>query len=150
MLVAEVRKLHTTSAAVYFLVCPTEQCLKSVPKWFFVISIEFEYISSVFSVDRCNFWEAEKAVQALNWIGRGISCNKANNSEHFGHFRFPIPAPNWHFFIKVWTYVIGLSCLLRRILEYEKVRQFWTLQYGVWLKYLSLHRGREWDELDRV
>ena len=62
--------------------------------------------------------------------GGDISSDKGHNSEHFGHFRFPIPAANWQFLIKVWTYVIGLSCLLRTMLEYQKVRQVWMLQYG--------------------
>ena len=73
-------------------------------------------MSAVFSADRCKFWEAEKAVSDQNWIGGDISSDRVHNSEHFGHFRFPISVSNWHFFIKVCTYVIGLSCLLRRIL----------------------------------
>ena len=68
-----------------------------------------------------------------------ISSDKTHNSEHFGHFRFPIPAANWQFLIKVWTYVIGLPCLLRTMLEYQKVHQVWTLQYGV----LEKHWGSE-------
>ena len=31
---------------------------------------------------------------------------------------------------KVWTYFICLPCLLRTMLEFQKVRQVWTLQYG--------------------
>ena len=44
---------------------------------------------------------------------------------------FSIPVANRQFLIKVWTYVISLSCLLRTMLEYQKVRQVWTLQYGI-------------------
>jgi len=88
-------------------------------------------MSAVYSADRCNFKEFEKAAQDLNWIGGDISSDRAQDSEPFGHFSFPIPVTIWQFLIRVWTYVIGLSCLLRTILEYEKVRQVWTLQYGL-------------------
>ena len=98
-----------------------------------VLCLLIKIVSAVSSADRCNSKESEKAVWDLNWIGGDISSDTAHNSEHFSHFRFPIPVANWQFLIKVWTYVIGLSCLLRTMLEYQKVRQVWTLQYG-WLE----------------
>ena len=97
-----------------------------------VLCLLIKIVSAVSSADRCNSKESEKAVWDLNWIGGDISSDTAHNSEHFSHFRFPIPVANWQFLIKVWTYVIGLSCLLRTMLEYQKVRQVWTLQYGTW------------------
>ena len=90
-----------------------------------VLCLLIKIVSAVSSADRCKKLraeESEKAVWDLNWIGGDISSDKAHNSEHFGHFRFPIPVANWQFFIKVWTYVIGLSCLLRTMLEYQKLR----------------------------
>ena len=96
----------------------------------FVLCLLVNNLSAVYSADRCDFHESEKAVWDLNWINGDISSDTAHNSEHFSHFRFPIPVANWQFLIKVWTYVIGLSCLLRTMLEYQKVRQVWTLQYG--------------------
>ena len=95
-----------------------------------VLCLLIKIVSAVSSADRCNSKESEKAVWDLNWIGGDISSDTAHNSEHFSHFRFPIPVANWQFLIKVWTYVIGLSCLLRTMLEYQKVRQVWTLQHG--------------------
>ena len=95
-----------------------------------VLCLLIKIVSAVSSADRCNSKESEKAVWDLNWIGGDISSDTAHNSEHFSHFRFPIPVANWQFLIKVWTYVIGLSCLLRTMLEYQKGRQVWTLQYG--------------------
>ena len=88
-----------------------------------VLCLLIKIVSAVSSADRCNSKESEKAVWDLNWIGGDISSDTAHNSEHFSHFRFPIPVANWQFLIKVWTYVIGLSCLLRTMLEYQKVRQ---------------------------
>ena len=61
------------------------------------------------------------------------------NSGPFGHFGFANHHFNWQILIKVWTSVIGLSCLIRTILEYEKVRQIWTLLLG----YLALHPSIE-------
>ena len=51
---------------------------------------------------------SEKAVRHLYWIGGHISSDKAQNSGHFGHYRFPISVANWQFLIKVSTYVILL------------------------------------------
>ena len=45
-------------------------------------------------------------------------------------FKYPIPVPNWQFWIKIWTSVTGLSCLMITMLTYKKVRLVWTLQYG--------------------
>ena len=107
-----------------------------------VLCLLIKIVSAVSSADRCNSKESEKAVWDLNWIGGDISSDTAHNSEHFSHFRFPIPVANWQFLIKVWTYVIGLSCLLRTMLEYQKVRQVWTLKYGSYGKYLfKIFRG---------
>ena len=58
-------------------------------------------MSAVYCADRCDFYESEKAVPDLNWIGGDISSDTAHNSEHFSHFRFPIPVANWQFLIKV-------------------------------------------------
>ena len=59
-----------------------------------------------------------------SWVKRTL------NSGPFSHFRFANHHFNWQILIKVWTSVIGLSCLIRTILEYEKVRQIWTLLLG--------------------
>ena len=72
-----------------------------------------EKMSAVFSADRCKFLEADKAVPDQNRNCEDL-IEREHYFEHFGLIRFPIPAPNWHFLIKVRTYVIGLSCLLRR------------------------------------
>ena len=58
-------------------------------------------MSAVYSADRCNFKEFEKAAQDLNWIGGDISSDRAHNSEHFGHFSFAIPVTILQFLIKV-------------------------------------------------
>ena len=52
--------------------------------------------------------------------GRDISFLRTHDSEQFCNFRFLIPVLNWQLLISVWTYVIGLSCLLRTILEWGK------------------------------
>ena len=66
-----------------------------------VLCLLVKNVSAVYSADRCNFQESEKAVPDLNWIGGDISSDKAHNFEHFGHFSFPIPVTNWQFLIKV-------------------------------------------------
>ena len=38
------------------------------------------------------------AVPDLNWIGGDISFDKPHDSEHFGHFRFPIPVAKLIYF----------------------------------------------------
>ena len=96
----------------------------------FLLCLLVKNMSAVYSADRCNSEESDNAVQDLYGIGGDISAERAHKPEHFGHFRFPIPVPNWQFWIKVWTYVIGLPCSTRTMLTYQKVRQVWTLQYG--------------------
>ena len=82
---------------------------------------------AVHSADRCNFWESETDCSRngnnlyKSWVERAL------NSGPFGHFRFANRHFNWQILVKVWTPVIGLSCLMRTILEYEKARQIWTL-----------------------
>ena len=66
-----------------------------------VLCLLIKIVSAVSSADRCNSKESEKAVWDLNWIGGDISSDTAHNSEHFSHFRFPIPVANWQFLIKV-------------------------------------------------
>ena len=58
-------------------------------------------MSAVYCADGCDFYESEKAVPDLNWIGGDISSDKPHNFDHFGHFRFLIPVANWHFLNKV-------------------------------------------------
>ena len=70
-------------------------------KKLFVLCLLIKIVSAVSSADRCNSKESEKAVWDLNWIGGDISSDTAHNSEHFSHFRFPIPVANWQFLIKV-------------------------------------------------
>ena len=60
----------------------------------FVFCFLVKNMSAVYSADRCNFKESEKAVQDLYWISGDISADKAHNSKHFGLFSFPIPVPN--------------------------------------------------------
>jgi len=87
--------------------------------------------SAVYNADRCHFSEPEIDCSRngnnlyKSWV------EKALNSGPFGHFRFANHHFNWQILIKVWTSVIGLSCLIRTILEYEKVRQIWTLFLGL-------------------
>ena len=70
-------------------------------KKLFVLCLLVKNVSAANSADRCNFKESEKVAQDLNRIGGDISSDKAHNSGHFGHFRFPIPVANWQFLIKV-------------------------------------------------
>ena len=85
-------------------------------------------MSAAFSADSCKFWEAVKAVPDQNWIGGDISSDRKHTAEHLGHLRFPIPVPNWHFLIKVCTYIIAfyLACWE----EFYVECQVWMLQYG--------------------
>ena len=78
-----------------------------------LLCILVKNVSAVNSAGRCNSEESDNAVQDLYWIGGDISSERAHKPEHFGHFRFPIPVPNWQFWIIVLTYVIGLTCLMR-------------------------------------
>ena len=95
----------------------------------FLLCLLVKNMSAVSSANRWNSEESDNAVQDLYQIG----------IRHFVHFRFPIPMPNWQFWIKVWTYVIGLDCLMRTMLTYQKVRQVWALQYG------STQRMQNWQ-----
>ena len=67
----------------------------------FVLCLLVKNLSAVYSADRCDFLKSEKAVRHLYWISGQVSSDKAHNSGHFGHFRFPIPVANWQFLIKV-------------------------------------------------
>ena len=58
-------------------------------------------MSAVYSADWSNSEESENALQDLYWVGGNISFERAHKPEHLGHFRFPIPMPNWQFWIKV-------------------------------------------------
>ena len=58
-------------------------------------------MSAVYSADRCNSEESDSAVHDLHWIGGDISFERAHRPEHFGHFKFPIPVPNW----QIWNNV---------------------------------------------
>ena len=85
---------------------------------------------AIYSAERCNFLEPE-----IDCSRNGNNLYKswvegALNSGPFGHFRFANHHFNRQILIKVWTSVIGLSCLIRTILEYKKVRQIWTLLLG--------------------
>ena len=66
-----------------------------------VLCLLVKNVSAVYSADRCNFQESEKAVPDLNWIGGDISSDKAHSSKYFGHFRSSIPVANYWFLIKV-------------------------------------------------
>ena len=57
----------------------------------FVLCLLDKNRSAVYSADRCDFKESEKAVPDLYWIGGDISIHKAHNSGHIGYFRYPIP-----------------------------------------------------------
>ena len=67
----------------------------------FLLCLLVKNMSAVYSADRCNSEESDNAVQDLYGIGGDISAERAHKPEHFGHFRFPIPVPNWQFWIKV-------------------------------------------------
>ena len=96
----------------------------------FLLCLLIKKKSAVYSADRCNFSEPETDCSRnennlyKSWVEGAL------NSGSFGHFRFANHLFNWQILIKVWTSVIGLSCLIRTILEYEKVRQIWTLFLG--------------------
>ena len=96
----------------------------------FLLCLLIKKKSAVYSADRCNFSEPETDCSRnennlyKSWVEGAL------NSGPFGHFRFANHHFNWQILIKVWTSVIGLSCLIRTILEYEKVRQIWTLLLG--------------------
>ena len=66
-------------------------------KFFSVLCLLAKNMSAVYSADRCNFKESEKVAQDLNWTCGDISSDKADNSEYFGHFSFPIPITIWQF-----------------------------------------------------
>ena len=70
-------------------------------KKIFVLCLLVKNVSAVYSADRCSFKKSEKAPRDVNRIGGDISSDEAHNSEHIGHFRFPIPVANWQFLIKV-------------------------------------------------
>ena len=80
---------------------PHRAMFKLGGKKLFVLCLLVKNVSAVNSADRCNFNKSEKAAWDLNRIYGDISSDKAHNSEHFGHFRFPIPVANWQFLIKV-------------------------------------------------
>ena len=67
----------------------------------FVLCLLVKNMSAVYSADRCNFKESEKAAQDLNWIGGDIQFDGAQDFVPFGHFSFPIPVTIWQFLIKV-------------------------------------------------
>ena len=67
----------------------------------FLLCLLVKNISAVYSADRCYSEEPDYAVQDLYGIGGDISAERAPKPENFGHFRFPIPVPNWQFWIKV-------------------------------------------------
>ena len=96
----------------------------------FLLCLLIKKKSAVYSADRCNFSEPETDCSRngnnlyKSWVEGAL------NSGPFGHFRFANHHFNWQILIKVWTSVIGLSCLIRTILEYKKVRQIWTLFLG--------------------
>ena len=96
----------------------------------FILCLFIKKKSAVYSADRCNFSEPETDCSRnennlyKSWVEGAL------NSGSFGHFRFANHLFNWQILIKVWTSVIGLSCLIRTILEYEKVRQIWILLLG--------------------
>ena len=115
-----------------FSCLPHRATFKLSAKIVFLLRHLIKKMSAFFGADTCNFWVVEKAVSDLNWIGGDISSDRANNPEHFGHFRFPIPVPH------LW--------LWRRILDYEKVQQIWTLQCGHSSKisFFTQGKGMRW------
>ena len=96
----------------------------------FLLCLLVKNMPADYSADRCNFWESETDCSRngnnlyKSWVERAL------NSGQFGHFRFANHHCTWQIFIKVGTSAIGLSCLMRTILEFEKVRQIWTLLLG--------------------
>ena len=100
----------------------------------FLLCVLVKNMSAVYSTNRCSF--SEEIMEGNNnlyksWVERAL------NSGPFGRFRFVNHHFNWQILIKVWNSAIGLSCLISKILEYEKVRQIWTLLHGTvekWVK----------------
>jgi len=96
----------------------------------FLLYLLIKKKSAVYSADRCNFSEPETYCSRngnnlyKSWV------EVALNSGPFWLFRFANHHFNWQILIKVWTSVIGLPCLIRTILENDKVRQIWTLLLG--------------------
>ena len=109
-------------------------------KQLFSLCLLVKNVPAVYSADRSNFWESETDCSRngnnlyKSWVERAL------NSGPFGHLRFANHHCNWQILIKVWASVICLSCLVRTILEYEKVRQIWTLLFGRTLKDLQKSR----------
>ena len=56
------------------------------------------YIIQGINSEQCYFEESDNALLDLYWISGDISFERAHKPEHF---RFPIPMPNWQFWIKV-------------------------------------------------
>ena len=111
-------------------VTPHRALFKFGAKKLFLLCLLIKKKSAVYSADRCNFLEPETDCSRngnnlyKSWFERAL------NSWPFGHFRFAKHHYNWQILIKVLTSVIGLSCLMRTILEYEKVHLIWTLLLG--------------------
>ena len=106
--------------STYISTYPTEQCSNTALK------IYFHYVSclrtsQLFTVlTGVNFQILKLTVLGMETIYKSW-VERALNSGPFGHFRFA----NHHYNCRswsVWTFVIGSSCLIRTILEYEKVR----------------------------
>ena len=108
---------------------PIEQCSNLAPKIYFCY-VSWLRICQLFTVltgvilrvetDCSRYWNN----LYKSWVERAL------NSGQFGHFRFANHHFNWQIFIKVWTSIIGLSCMIRTTLEYEKVRQIQILFHG--------------------
>ena len=119
------------SASFGFSSGPTDRAMfKLSAKNLFSLCLLVKNKSALYSADRCSFFESENDSSRngknlyKSWVERAL------NSGPTCHFRFANHTFNWQILIKVWTSVIGLSCLIRTILEYEKVRQIWTLLLG--------------------
>ena len=126
----KVALLSTNPKRPMVFIVPHRAMFKLGAKNLFLLCLLIKEKSAVYSADRCNFSEPETDCSRngnnlyKSWVEGAL------NSGPFGHFRFANHHFNWQILIKVWTSVIGLSCLIRTILEYEKVRQIWTLFLG--------------------
>ena len=109
---------------------------KFCAKNLFLLCLLIKKKSAVYSADRCNFSEPETDCSRdgnnlyKSWVEGAL------NSGPFGHFRFANHHFNWQILVKVWTSVIGLSCLLGRILEMnmKKSAKFEHCSIGIWWK----------------
>ena len=104
-------------------------------KNYFLLCFLVMNMPAVFTDSWCSFLESETGCSRN---GNNLYKIWAPSSGPFGHFSFTDHQCNWQILIQIWTFVIGLSCLIRTIRECEKVRQIWTLLIGYYKNHILI------------